>query len=76
MLTDIFCLYIYLVHCVLDLIGAFLYMYISDILYCMDVNFCSGHGDCVSMPGYDLCDCEPGWKGPHCAESKLLISPV
>lgn len=47
-----------------------------DILYCMDVNFCSGHGDCVSMPGYDLCDCEPGWKGPHCAESKLLIGPV
>lgn len=47
-----------------------------DILYCMDVNFCSGQGDCVSMPGYDLCDCEPGWKGPHCAESKLLIGPV
>lgn len=53
-----------------------MYMYVLDILYCMDVNFCSGHGDCVSMPGYDLCDCEPGWKGPHCAESKLLIGPV
>lgn len=66
----------YFVYCVLDLIGVFLYMYILDILYCMDVNFCSGYGDCVSMSGYDFCDCESGWKGSYCVESKLFISFV